>query len=383
MRNRRTVVFIVAIWVVIGLVALEVTARLLEKRSLWEGDVWHWPAPYTMFTHKPGGTATQENRMSPSGGVTTFRFNSEGFREEEIPVPKPAGELRVMLLGSSVVVNGSTPEATIAKHLERMLKERGFAGARVWNCGLTSCVSGQELALLVHRIPRYQPDVILVFDGANDIYSPTIYDPRPGYPYNFMRFEEGFALASEGKWGAGDRLHLLLGGSALARTLISHPVRENPFRDRALEEAVAFTSPEWGKAIIGSYRQNLRKMAAFCFGMGYRGVFVLQPTVFTRGKWLATETVGRGTTSFQRYMNSQTQESREVIRSLQEEMGAAVPGRLHFEDLTHVFDKQAGPIYWDIIHFHDRGNVFVAEALADHLVNEIDLFSGDVSAPRR
>ncbi len=380
MKKGWKVAFIVLAWVVVGVVALEVTARLREKRSLWEGDVWHWPAPYTMFTHRPGGVATQENRMSPGGGSITFRFNSEGFREEEIPLAQARGEIRVMLLGSSVVVNGTTPADTIAKRLERKLRERGFPGAAVWNCGITSCVSGQELALLTHRVPRYRPDLILVFDGVNDIYSPTIYDPRPGYPYNFRRFEEGFARASGKSWTPGEKLSLLLRESALVRALLPAAQREAAFKDQALEKEVAFTSPGWGRQIIASYRENLEKMAAFCRGMGYRGVFTLQPSVFTRKQLFPPERRDEGSPEFQRYMSGQYQAAGEVMRSLQAGVGGEDRGRLAFAELTGVFDSHPGPLYWDFIHFTDQGNELVAGALADLLVREIDLFASPAAS---
>ena len=83
------------------------------------------------------------------------------------------------MLGGSVVFNGLNNETTIAGMLEARLKER-FAGVmlRCINTGIISANSDQELVLLVQKVIDLKPDIVIAFDGFNDLNIPYNYEPR-------------------------------------------------------------------------------------------------------------------------------------------------------------------------------------------------------------
>ena len=45
-----------------------------------------------------------------------------------------------------------------------------------------------ELARLVFEVVNYAPDMVVVYNGGNDINLPLGWDPRPGYPFNFLLY---------------------------------------------------------------------------------------------------------------------------------------------------------------------------------------------------
>jgi len=96
--------------------------------------------------------------------------------------PKAKGELRIFMLGGSTVAYGNPP---LPVYVEEELKRHGFHHVRVLNYGVISQNSSQELAHLVYHVLDSEPDMVIFYDGGNDIMDPLLYDPRPGYPLIF------------------------------------------------------------------------------------------------------------------------------------------------------------------------------------------------------
>src|SRR5262245_29915389 len=134
-----------------------------------------------------------EGRMVPQQGAASevdneYRLNSLGFRiERPLHKSKPEGELRVFVLGGSTVFHGAPLAKTIPGQVETELRRIGLNGARVYNFGVVSAVSGQALAVVTHLLADYAPDVVIFYGGGNDIVQPYQFDPRPGFPIDFVR----------------------------------------------------------------------------------------------------------------------------------------------------------------------------------------------------
>jgi hypothetical protein len=109
--------------------------------------------------------------VDEAGGEVPLRFNREGFRSPDHPRAKPAGTVRIAVVGDSMIAAVATPEQrTLVRLLESSLQHRG-PGARheVLNFGVSSSSTGQELALYRHLVSRYAPDVVvLAFFVGND-----------------------------------------------------------------------------------------------------------------------------------------------------------------------------------------------------------------------
>jgi len=129
-----------------------------------------------------------DNTYTEVGGaeVTT---NSRGFRDEEVPDPRPPGGLRIIALGdSSTFGYGVRREEAYPQRLERALAKR-FPGrvVEVLNAGTPGWSSGNGVAFLVSEGLSWKPDVVLVSFGYNeqlgsDPGSPHYdYDPRTGH----------------------------------------------------------------------------------------------------------------------------------------------------------------------------------------------------------
>ena len=103
----------------------------------------------------------------------TININSHGFRGPEFEVQKPEGTYRVFVIGGSSTFGlGTADNATIPAHLERMYLETDLPfRVEVINAGITGAQSYIEHMLVKDRILGMDPDLLIVYDGHNDITS--------------------------------------------------------------------------------------------------------------------------------------------------------------------------------------------------------------------
>lgn len=102
--------------------------------------------------------------------VSTNRF---GLRERDYALPKPAGVVRVVLLGDSMVHGlGVAAEDRLGVHLEQWLTERtpGFEGRiECLHIGVSSWNFRTEASYLRRQLSSLQPDLVIHIAVPNDI----------------------------------------------------------------------------------------------------------------------------------------------------------------------------------------------------------------------
>src|SRR6185436_1319072 len=204
----------------------------------------------------------------------TVNTNERGFRGGPVANPKPPGRRRVVVLGGSAAfgVGASSDEATFPARLQAVLRARGGRDLEVVNAGAPAYVSGQELARLIFEVVDLEPDVVIVYDGFNDLNSPLIFDARPGYPSNFA-WRERTAHFNSFRQLLSYRIQLGLQSSGVgfwARRL------------RGVPDGAVPAAPALDAEIIETYRRNLDRMVLLAQARGIRTVCVFQPTLLTR-----------------------------------------------------------------------------------------------------
>ncbi len=114
------------------------------------------------------------------------RHNSLGYRGEEFPLEKPAGEFRIVALGGSTTytIHVQDNALTFTAQLEEILQQTyGYAQARVINAGAAGYTSWESLANLQFRVLALDPDLVIVYHGTNDVHA-RIVAPENYHPDN-------------------------------------------------------------------------------------------------------------------------------------------------------------------------------------------------------
>ncbi len=108
-------------------------------------------------------------------GEHLYPINRWGFRHEDFPKEKPAGEFRVFVLGDSIVFGQGTAHGDFSEALGKRLAGYRRPDGRRWrviNTGVPSYTTCQELALLEGFIEPFSPDLVIVGYAMNDPEKP-------------------------------------------------------------------------------------------------------------------------------------------------------------------------------------------------------------------
>jgi hypothetical protein len=210
--------------------AAAVLALLLGEAALRIAGVsypnFYRPDPYRGWALRPGAEGWWHTE-----GRAWVRISSAGLRDVEHAAAKPAGRLRIAVLGDSCAEALQVPiEQTFWKLLERRLASCPAAGGRAVEAldfGVAGYGTAQELLTLRRQVWRFQPDVVLLaFYPGNDVRNnarPLEQDPlRPYYvlgPDGSLALDDSFRAAAGYRlrrtaaarltYGAYDHLRLL------------------------------------------------------------------------------------------------------------------------------------------------------------------------------
>ncbi len=147
--------------------------------------------------------------LLPSQSSEYWQINDQGFRQDSsVPIAKPANEIRIFLVGSSTAFTNMAEknQKALAFKIEKLLNDRVRAqnaspekfkpkeipyfadqieamralpprirdgSYRVIAAAVPGYNSGNELALLAHKVSAYSPNALLILDGYEDLRSPS------------------------------------------------------------------------------------------------------------------------------------------------------------------------------------------------------------------
>jgi hypothetical protein len=147
--------------------------------------------------------------LLPSQSSEYWQINDQGFRQDSsVPVAKPANEIRVFLVGGSTAFTNMAEknQKALAFKVEKLLNERvriqnaspekfkpkdipyfadqidsmralpqriSDGSYRVIAAATPGYSSGNELALIAHKVMTYSPNLLLILDGYEDLRSPS------------------------------------------------------------------------------------------------------------------------------------------------------------------------------------------------------------------
>jgi tetratricopeptide (TPR) repeat protein len=182
-----------------------------------------------------------------------------------LPRHKPAGGLRVFVLGESAAQGTPEPGFGFAAQLQAQLQaqfpQRAVA---VYNLGITA-VNSHVIDEIARQLPEFEPDVVVVYMGNNEVIGPY----GPGSVYLDSTPPRWLVRASV--WARGLRTGQLL--LRAARLLGRHtgPALEWRGMETFARSQVRGTDPRLA-AVYANFAANLRDIVAVLSGAGARVV---------------------------------------------------------------------------------------------------------------
>jgi len=268
--------------------------------------------------------------------------------------PGRAAQRTIFLLGGSTMWGtGSRDSATIPSALARLIAaDEASPATRVVNMGESGYVSTQEIIALELELRQGNiPDMVIMYDGANDIFS-AYQNGEAGLPQNEVHRAMEFNLLKEGgrmrELGISDLWQKTLTAELLdsLRNMIRRPPGPVVADIRIAAD------------VVRVYRENLRILAALSKQYGFRYQAYWQPVVFSKSDPSPYERLQSDRWHYVRPLFLET-----YRRVAADPMLSADPC---FHDLSGALDGR--PAYLDFCHISERGNAIVAAKMFDDLV---------------
>ena len=117
---------------------------------------------------------TSGNELLPNQSLDTININNHGFRGDEFSEIKPSDTYRIFMLGGSTMFGtGATDDTTtIPGYVQQFSKNNSPSyNFQVINAGIQGADSFSELALINNKIIDMSPDLVIIYDGWNDLRS--------------------------------------------------------------------------------------------------------------------------------------------------------------------------------------------------------------------
>ena len=114
---------------------------------------------------------TPVNKFLDNETRQDYPKNSHGFRGVEFSTEKPPNTYRIFLIGGSTIFGEHVGESnTKSAHLQKLFANQNLDfDIEVINAGLPSAWSETEVRMVKEKIINYDPDLLIVFDGWNDV----------------------------------------------------------------------------------------------------------------------------------------------------------------------------------------------------------------------
>lgn len=357
-------IFIALIALVLTLLLVEtLSIRLLPTRAPVEQrfpvEVFRKPQPYTMFGGTPNAEFEYEDEQ---GGHHIEKLNRMGYRGAEPTMPKPEGEYRIFVLGGSTVFLGQPP---IPALLEEEFKQYGLKQVKVYNFGVISSVSGMELARLVFEVADLEPNLIVFYNGGNDIMGPYRHDPRPGYPFNFLVYESNPLV--ESNVNSYPALTLLAYGSNLARYFLGDYFTEKFADIGHLRDEANWGSDDWREQIAGVYVSNLLKADKVSHAFGADFMAFAQPILFFKDQPAPAEADLFGNSERREYALDVRQKIHTAIIKADPNLAVKII------DLSDIYDPSGEQVFTDTIHTTQSSKAVIAQAMFENIIQTFEV----------
>lgn len=283
--------------------------------------------------------------IQPNQHYPTININNDGFRGPEISKEKPSNTYRIFVIGGSTVygILDRSDQTTISGYLQQKFDESHLPfKIEVINAGISAAFSYTETKYIKDKLLNYNPDLIIVYDGNNDL--DRSYD-------EFNQTLGKRSIEADLTWKFSKILPFIqlryVAGSILT-DIENHGNQVNyaiPFNSSNLSEKTSIWTERW-KEICELDRQK-----------GVDTIVVLQPIIGSGNKTLSP-------LEHQYFMLAGGEKRVLGYNEFANKLDELKDHCTVTADLRTVFDKESDKsIFQDFVHVIDDGNKIISDKL--------------------
>jgi lysophospholipase L1-like esterase len=358
-----------------GVALSEVAVRLLlpynTPETLRAFSLEYEPSPFTRSRLAPANRLVEVDAAKGWGtkaaagpSEQAYHINALGFRGPLFSPRKPAGTTRIVVLGGSSVFDQNVSDTSAAvgsswpNRAQSILRARGF-DAEVINAGTPGHSSADALGRLLSEIWLYEPDLVVLYSGWNDVKNFRATPVTPDAPLiRVIRQFDTTADPYRNYRGGWDRL---LGSSQLYMKIRNAYLGATLPADAEGILPTGTVGSTYGEFGPRQYDQNLRNFVEIARNMGARPVLATEATLVLHPNPAVAGRIGDRYQLLDREGLTQAfEETYRRVRGVAAAKGAALfdAGAALNNDTT---------LFADHVHLTPRGSEALARLLADFL----------------
>lgn len=321
-----------------------------------------WPAEYYQEHREAYVSRWQPYvhwRRQPYQGKH-INVNAQGIRKtwQENSLPKASNyDVDIYMFGGSTMWGtGARDEYTIPSQLTKLLANKNIYPQTI-NYGESSFTSSQGLLTLISELRSgKRPDVVIFYDGFNDATAALI-QGEAGLPYNEHHRKSEYNVHKK----------------SIATTFIDHlwsklsikrftTSLSRYFSVTTRVEQTDVERAKLAKAVADYYIENLLMLQALAKQYQFTYFAYWQPNLFDKRQQSAYESSQKVSYQEMRLGSFYHQVNRYLEQSVVEKNYQG-----HFANISNVFAEVDAPMFVDLIHLGESGNLAIAEKMVDEV----------------
>jgi lysophospholipase L1-like esterase len=294
-------------------------------------------------------------RRKPFSGKY-INIDQNGFRKtiystDELVQKKPIKKI-FMFGGSSMWGTGVRDEFTIPSIVGSGLVNKDIH-AEVTNFGESGYVNTQELtALLLQLRERNIPDLVVFYDGVNDVFS-AYQQGKAGIPQNENNREKEFNALRSKKRSVMVFVESLktLATVKFIAELVKPEMKPLPYSGSDIEKLASET--------IDIYLNNIKTLNLWAEKYGFKVVYYWQPTIFKKAELSDFEKQEAKRFSFIKDMID--------AANIQVNQFKTEKDFTAFHNISDIFRNETRPVFIDYCHVSEYGNTVIANKMTEDI----------------
>ena len=339
--------------------------------------------PYIRTDWVPGFKTTYViDGIGGQSGTMNFEINELGFRSHSMKtMGKPPRTYRIFFVGGSTTEEIYMPEEkTFPFIVERKLKKTNpDLNFECVNDGISGYLAADVLAALIYKVMYYEPDLVVVMLGVNDVRYGAVsnYDPIRRPSYEKVLYKPGYEeRMGESIVNILKRSHFL---TLIKWRLINRlfPPDAERFKTK-LEEYNYFRrqrrqtpiTPVTGSKAMADFLKNLQEMIFITQGHGVRLIFMTEPSIYQKNLprevdeklWMGFMPEA-GLNLSNEFLLKEINRFNDAVRELSKKYGVELLDleRRIPKDLVHFYDD---------VHLSPEGAKKAAQVISDYLLQQ-------------
>lgn len=290
--------------------------------------------------------------IKPNQHYSTININNHGFRGSDFDISNPNNEYRIVIIGGSTVFGAgmANDEQTFPHELNNIL-DKHYENVRVINAGISSITSFEELYHIKEKIIPFNPNMIIVYDGANDVY------------YKKTNEQEILNVEDE-KFGLNDLQSYLRSPVVLYRYFLfplfnsELGVSENLYKDISIDYKSENFSDEQISNIVGSlWYERIQDFCKISKNNDIPSIVIIQPTLDHGIKPLS---------NFEDSIYKKIPYVENTFEILEQKSKILDECTL-VSNFDNVFEDTNEGVYFDRVHLNNFGNKIIANQIFEKI----------------